>query len=472
MAKVQQGQTASGIVKSLGITPEQFLAIPGNEKFKATGNANDYQGLSGLITPGMEYNVPTSAPQTPAPAPTTPAPTTPTTPATVPPTTAPVDTTRYARTANSNDQSINNLQEQLSGFYSNTPPDLSKITEEKRKASESLVDSIRAEYARILGDQVVTNTGLNNRVRALNTTAGLGGSDFASANAINQENKNQKALDLINKERDAKIQAVYADIDQRASSEYQRQREEYVQGLKDNLTAKKQARDEDRNRALNSIKGFAEAGIDVTKLKQTDPDTFNLLLKEYGGSQLDLETAWNAALPENMKVQYTQKTLRGENGNAIILRYGFNPVTGKTESHEYDLGIDYAKIASGGTPELKEIDGRLWSVTIDPKTGKQVATPLTDTSELVKSQIAKNYSDVNNNNNSSGFKFSGAQRTKLISANFDDAKISAVESDLKKYGLSAVLDGFSTEEERLAVQNALKGSDLASQLADYLKNGE
>jgi len=467
MPQVQQGQTAYGIVKSLGITPEQFLAIPGNEKFKASGHANDYQGLSGLIQPGMTYNTSAGAPQTPAPAPTTPAPTSPT-PAN--PVTTPVDTTRYARTANSNDQAISELESQLSGAYSNTAPDLAKITEEKRKASEALVDSIRAEYARILGDQVVTNTGLNNRVRALNTTAGLGGSDFASANAINQEKKNQKALDLINKERDAKIQAVYADIDQRASAEYQRQREEYVQGLKDNIAAKKQARDEDRNRALNSIKGFAEAGIDVTKLKETDPNTFNLLLKEYGGSQLDLETAWNAALPENMKVQYTQKTIRGENGNAIILRYGFNPVTGKTESKEYDLGVEYGKIAGGGTPELKEIDGRLWSVTVDSKTGKQVATPLTDVSELVRSQIAKNYSDVNNG--SSGFKFTNAQRTKLISANFDDAKISAVESDLKKYGLSAVLDGFSTEEEKTAVQNALKGSDFAAQLAEYMKNGE
>lgn len=469
MAQVQQGQTAYGIVQSLGITPAQFLAA--NPNFAAKGHAKDYQGLTGLITPGMTYNIPTSNPTPPAP--TTPTPTpapTPTTPTT--PVATPVDTTRYARTANSNDQAISDLEKQLSGAYSNTAPDLAAITEEKRKASESLVDSIRAEYARILGDQVVTNQGLNNRVRALNTTAGLGGSDFASANAIDQEKKNQKALDLINKERDAKIQAVYADIDQRASAEYQRQRQEYVQGLKDNIEAKKQARDEDRNRALNSIKGFAEAGIDVSKLKETDPNTFNLLLKEYGGSQLDLETAWNAALPENMKVQYTQKTFRGENGNAIILRYGFNPVTGKTESHEYDLGIDYAKLADGGKPELKEIDGRLWSVTIDPKTGKQVASPLTDTSELVKSQIAKNYSDVNNNSNGSGFKFSGAQRTKLIAANFDDAKISAVESDLKKYGLSAVLDGFSTEEEKTAVQNALKGSDFAAQLAEYLKTGE
>lgn len=466
MAQVQQGQTAYGIVQSLGVTPQQFLAA--NPNFAAKGHANDYQGLTGLITPGMTYNIPTSSAPTPTPAPTTPAPTNPTAPTTPAPT--PVDTTRYARTANQNDQAISELENTLSGVYSNTAPDLAKITEEKRKASESLVDAIRAEYARILGDQVVTNTGLNNRVRALNTTAGLGGSDFASANAINQENKNQKALDLINKERDAKIQAVYADIDQRASAEYQRQREEYVQGLKDNLAAKKQARDEDRNRALNSIKGFAEAGIDVTKLKETDPNTFNLLLKEYGGSQLDLETAWNAALPENMKVQYTQKTIRGENGNAVILRYGFNPVTGKTESKEYDLGVEYGKIAGGGTPELKEIDGRLWSVTVDSKTGKQVATPLTDVSELVRSQIAKNYSDVNNG--SSGFKFSGAQRTKLIAANFDDAKISAVESDLKKYGLSAVLDGFDTEEEKTAVQNALKGSDFASQLAEYLKEGQ
>jgi len=112
--------------------------------------------------------------------------------------------------------------------------------------------------------------------------------------------------------------------------------------------------------------------------------------------------------------------------------------------------------------------------------GNQVAKPLTEVSELTRSMInennasaAKSRADAaNGGSGNAGFKFTSSQRSKLIGATsggFNDAKISAVEADLKKYGLEEVMKGFSTEEERTALTNALKGSDLAEQLAEYLK---
>ena len=58
---VKSGQTASGIVQSLGVTPQEFLSA--NPNFAAKGGANDYQGLTGLITPGMTYNIPSKPSQ-------------------------------------------------------------------------------------------------------------------------------------------------------------------------------------------------------------------------------------------------------------------------------------------------------------------------------------------------------------------------------------------------------------------------
>lgn len=308
----------------------------------------------------------------------------------VPPTTTPpADTTRYARTANPNDKAITDLESKISGFNNVDAPDLTKITEDKRKNAQALVDSISAEFAKVLSDQGVMNSGLNDRVRALNTSAGLGGSDFATANAVGQEKKNAKAIELIESERNAKIQAVYAGIDDRASAEYKTQREAYVKGLGDNLTALKTARDEDRKNALSSIKGFASAGVDIAKLKTSDPDTFNTLLGEYGGNQLDLETAWNDALPDEMKTKFENKVIQGANGNAVVFRYGLNPRTGKVENNQYDMGIKYTDYAGKKEGELKEIDGRLWSVSVDEK-GNQVARPLTEVSELTRSMINEN----------------------------------------------------------------------------------
>lgn len=52
---VKQGQTATGIAASLGLTPEKFLEL--NPQFGAKGNKGDYKGLSGVIQPGMTYKI-------------------------------------------------------------------------------------------------------------------------------------------------------------------------------------------------------------------------------------------------------------------------------------------------------------------------------------------------------------------------------------------------------------------------------
>lgn len=373
--------------------------------------------------------------------------------------TSATDTGRYARTTNPNDSLIKDMETKLFDANNLSAPDLETIRADKRKQAELMVDSIRAEFARTLDAQGVTNAGLNDRVRALNVGAGLGGSDFATASAIGQEKKNQKAIDMIESEKASKIAAVYADVDQRATEQYTKEREAYVKGLGDNLTALKTARDEDRAKATNTIKGFASAGVNIEKLKQTDPTTYDMLLKEYGGSQLDLETAWNASLPDNMKTQYGQITKQGTNGNAVIMRYGLNPVTGKTETKEYDMGIKYGDFIGKGEPELKEIDGRLWSVTKDAN-GNQVATPLTETSALTKSIIAKNYADANKQNTPTpSFSFNGSQKTKLINANFKDADITNIQNDIRTSGINAVLANPSlTEAQKTAIKDSLKGS--------------
>ncbi len=380
-------------------------------------------------------------------------------------TTPPVDTTRYARTANPNDQAITDLTAKL-GNTAGDAPDLAKITQQKRDNAQALVDSIKAEFAKTLYDQGVTNAGLNDRTRALNVTSGLAGSDFATSAAVGQEKKNATALDLIAKERDAKINEIYSNIDAQASTEYQNQRKDYIANLGNDLAARKAAREEDRNNALASIKGFASAGVDIPKLKTADPATYDFLLKQYGGSQLDLETAWNAALPDNMKVKYDQQIIQGKDGNAVVFRYGVDPRTGIVTKTNYDLGVPYATVKD---VKPVEMDGQLWAISTDAN-GNQIAKPLNNPSALTQSIINKNNADAANNGHPS-FKFSGTQRSKLISANFNDAKVNAIESDLKKYGVKAVLDGLSTPEEKTAVQDALKGSDLAQQVVELMKNG-
>ncbi len=59
MPKVLYGETASGILKASGLSPQEFLKL--NPNFAAKGGKRDYLGLSGDIQAGWEYNLPTPA---------------------------------------------------------------------------------------------------------------------------------------------------------------------------------------------------------------------------------------------------------------------------------------------------------------------------------------------------------------------------------------------------------------------------
>lgn len=379
-----------------------------------------------------------------------------------------VDTQRYARTVNPYDRQIKDVTNTLNDYVGDEPS-LAKITKEKRKNAQSLIDSVTAEFNRALVEQQGINQGMDARTRANNISAGLGGSDFATAAAVKTEKEGKQKTDMINAERSAKVAAILADVDQRATEEYRTQRTEYIRGLEGNLTRLKEAKKEDRERALDTVKGLASNNIPIDKLKSADPKTYATLLSEYGGSKLDLETAWNAALPDEFKVKYDQEVIKGKNGNAVILRYGINPQTGTMDKKEYDLGVNY-DVYAGEKPI--EADGILYTRNADG-----TLKPLTGVSEKVRSEInknnaaaAKDRADSANPEKKNSFKFTGSQKSKLLAANFIEEDINYLQEDLKTYGLQAVLDNLETDQQRSAVKDALKGSSLADQLAEYAAN--
>lgn len=289
------------------------------------------------------------------------------------PTPAPIDTARYSRTANTNDSLISSLNTKLDNTVGDAP-DLESITAQKKAAAQGQIDAITAEFNRIIDTQNNTNNTNDARVRASNISSGLGGSDFGTAKAVDQTTKNNKALDLINQEKTAKIEAILAGVDDRASSEYRTQREAYVKSLGDQLDRVKAAKDEDRSKALESIKSLAQQGVSIEKLKSSDPSTYDNLIKEYGGSQIDLESEWNDALPDQMKVKYQDKIVQGPNGKASLFRYGLNPATGTVDQKEYDLNVDFNTL-NGVKPV--NVNGRLFALTTDAN-GNEIAKPLTD----------------------------------------------------------------------------------------------
>lgn len=283
------------------------------------------------------------------------------------------DTERYPRTVNKYDEDIKDVRDKLSSSVEE--PDLNAITRQKREMAQSQIDVVTAEFNRALDSQGATNKEADARTRALNISGGLGGSDFATAAAVKTENVGKEAINRINQEKTARVESILADVDQRATEEYRAQRQEYLRGLEGNLDRLKEAREEDKEKALSTIKGLAASSIPVSRIKQADPETYQTLLEEFGGSELDLEVAWNDSLPDNMKIKYDQEVIRGKNGNAVIVRFGINPQTGTLDKQEYDIGVNYSNftgekpIEAGGVLYTRNADGTLKPLTSKTTSG-------------------------------------------------------------------------------------------------------
>lgn len=252
-------------------------------------------------------------------------------------------------------------------------PDKATILAEKKAAADAMIKEIQAQFQTALAGENVAGAARNDRVRALNISSNLGGSNFASANAQDQEDKNKKVVDLMTQENNAKVGAILAGIDDRASKEYKEQLATYRTSLEGDLTRQKEAKDAMRKQALDSFAGLAGSGITLDQLKTNEPEAYKQLQEEFGGNDLELKAAYNAALPDNMRVQYTTQTIRGANGNAVIHRYGVNPLTKKLEQEDFDTGQDYNTFTNLGS-DIKEIGGAIYRVAKDGSTLTRLGT--------------------------------------------------------------------------------------------------
>lgn len=349
---ISRGDTLGAIAKKNNTTVEALA------KANNIADPNKIYAGSKIKLPGaVSAPVPTDTAATTPPA-TTPAPTT--------------DVSRYIRTPSAYDTNVEKAQNDLASYYNDggTPKTLDEIREEKRKQAQASADLVTTQFNNLISQDRVAGDGRNDRVRALNVGAGLGGSDFASTAAIKTEDQNKEIIQARMAERDAKVNSILAGVDDMASTEYQKQRDTKLKELEGNLDLQTKFRDSERTKALDSIKGLAGAGLTIAQLKQSEPETLKTLLKEYGGSEIDLETAWNDSLPDQFKTKYTDEIIEGADGNAQVLRYGLNPITGVMDRKTYDLGTSYNTM-KGVKPILA--GGRLYKQNPDGS-----LTPLTD----------------------------------------------------------------------------------------------
>lgn len=192
------------------------------------------------------------------------------------------------------------------------PVDENAIRENTRKGMQAQIDAINANYANLVSQESVNAQDRAGQTRAVNARSGLIGSDFGAAQDTKTQQFNQQQLKSLQDEKVAKIAAVEANIEDRASTEIQNQRNYNLQKFQVDQTTFQKAQDN----ARADLQTLAKAGVNF------DPNnaSHQTLLKQAGYDAATGELLWNKMKDQSQQVNYQYESKLG----AFI---GVDPVT-------------------------------------------------------------------------------------------------------------------------------------------------
>lgn len=241
-------------------------------------------------------------------------------------------------------------QEYQATITTSTPvaPTEESVRESARQRAQAIANSIRQSYVPQFNDVEKASNKRNLRTQAQNRSAGLSGSDFASQNAQQSEDIGAKDKKMLEDEMNQKVTDVLYNMDQRATEEYRQKRQDYLAEVQGNYEKRTAFYKSQQDTAIQNATALANAGVDLSRLKEKSPDTYKQLLDESGYSEGVFKAIYNAKLPENQQRKYEYKTV----GNKLYA-ISYNPTTKKIESDEISTpgaSFDQFMIAPDGTP--------------------------------------------------------------------------------------------------------------------------
>lgn len=165
------------------------------------------------------------------------------------------------------------------------PKTEAELVEERRKQAQAQIDAINKGFDNIIAGEREAGAVRDARTRAINLASGLGGSDFASANA---EETSKKTRDIIagkENERALAIASVFDKVDQRAREDAVTASAKYKADAETSLKSLK----ERQKSAKEDIATLGKQGMTIEKLKEKDPELLKALLEQSGYSELGLK---------------------------------------------------------------------------------------------------------------------------------------------------------------------------------------
>ncbi|MEW6126725.1 MAG: peptidoglycan DD-metalloendopeptidase family protein [Acidobacteriota bacterium] len=223
--------------------------------------------------------------------------------------------------------------------------DENAIREETRKRMQGTIDAINANYANLISQEQVAGQDRSGQTRSIVSRSGLMGSDFGQAQQEKTTQFNQQQVKYLEEEKQAKVNAVLLNIEDRASEAIKERKAEAQGQYERDMDAFTQAQEQ----ARGDLKTLASSGVD---LKQLNPAQRAALAKQAGYEDNDMfDLVYNAMKKKSEQIDYKFEKLADGKG----LFYGIDPITGElvTKNVEMDIPDDMdLTIAPDGTPIL------------------------------------------------------------------------------------------------------------------------
>lgn len=218
-------------------------------------------------------------------------------------------------------------------------PDVVAIREQTKARLQPIVDATQKYYDELRAKEEAAGIVRARRTQGINVRAGLGGSDFASANAEATDKENKSAIQAIESERALKLTSIFDTIDERATKETETARKLASENAEKRVSLLSQIQDQ----ARKDITEIAKGGFSLEKFRE-DP-AYQQVLKESGLSEFELDAMYSANLPKKAAKDINYQKI----GNNKIAAFYVGD-DGTIKKQEYDFEIPAEK-------DLKVIDG-------------------------------------------------------------------------------------------------------------------
>lgn len=276
----------------------------------------------------------------------------------------------------------------LSTLKPYSPQDEEAVREAERQRVQKIIDSISSSAAAVREQALTEGQDRLGRVRAGSAATGTLGTPMGDTRTEKVGQYNAKELQLIEDEKNAKIQAALIGAEDRASKIIKDRRDEARSNSAEYLSYLKSVSDQ----ALGSFKNLATAGISYDDALSKDPVNFRSMLDQSGLTELEAKAIFISNAPQKGVGSIINKDKPQIIGNkAVFFQQDIDKATGQMTLKTVTLDLPQEMVKN------KEIDSTVsrddgiyvfykdgtWNKVGEPKPG----TATTQNTSTLQSQF-------------------------------------------------------------------------------------